>query len=176
MDATNSKRFLRDNPFAFLDHNHSIRRHVFHRFFRAAEPADANPCVLRCSQPEVQAQIILRAKAPTASNLLHLPTAIRFHYDPRPDCRAVGLGANQLYKKPRISGGRLISQQGRKIIQIINGNGNTPGIKDVATSRAASAPRVSKGRSRALGNVCKPVAVNVSQQNQLVLTLGQLML
>ena len=108
-------------------------------FFRPAQPADLYPRVFRSSKTEMEAQIVLGTKTAAASNLLHLPPAIRVDGDTRTNGGAIGPRSDQLHQQPGVCGRRLIAQQGRIVIQIVDDDVDSSCVEDIAKGGASTA-------------------------------------
>src|SRR5260370_23345649 len=159
-DGKISKRFLLNDALTFLDHDHAIGRNMRQRFLCAAKPPDLHPRLLCRSQAEVQSEVVLRAKASAAANLLHLPPIVRKDNHTRPYSCAVGCSSDQLYQQPGVRRGRLIAQQRRIIVQVVDHDTGAPRIENVSESRTPSAARFKESRTRLAGNIGKATTIN----------------
>src|SRR5258707_10888065 len=122
----------------------------------------------------MKAQIILRAKTSSTSNFLNLSPVARLHRYTRPDRGPVCLGSDQLYQQPGVCWRRLIAQKGRIIIQIIEYDIDSTGVKNIAKGSAATASRLRKSRTGLVGNIYKSAAVDIAHQNQLAVSFREL--
>src|SRR5690348_10707691 len=119
---------------------------MLQRFFDSAQPAHLQARLFRRAQAKMQAEIVLRAKTSAASHLLYLAAVVRLQNHTGADGGTIGSCSNQLHQQPRVGWRRLVAKQGRRIVQVVDRDGDASGVEDIAKGRTPAAPGVSESR------------------------------
>jgi hypothetical protein len=149
-----------------LDGHQPIGRDMLQDFLRAAQPLHLDAIRLPgVAQAEVQSQVALRAEAAAAAHFLSLPLALPLHDDARTDGGTVRAGADELDEKPGIRGRRLVTQQRRPVVDVIDDQVDLTGVEDVTQGQPAAAARLEQACSAAVRDIFETAVAEVAEEN-----------
>src|SRR6202790_4599611 len=164
-----------NNSFALLHHDQLVGLHVFQRVHAAARPANFEQLnLLRFSNAEVHAQVILRNVAAAAAHLINLLMRLRFPgqvghaAQTRANSAAIRFCANGFYLQPIIFKTRIAAQQLGKIIVSVHDHVDVTIVVEIAERRAARRDRRHDPRAALRGHIFKMPVAQIAVENFLL--------
>src|SRR5262249_13698522 len=137
-DGSPHKRLSRHDAAPFADDDQLIRAGALDRLPRAARPGHFDPLGAGArSEADEDPQIVLRAEAAAAADLVDQLAAGDLNRDPRADRAAVRSRAFELHLQTVVRWCGAIAQQRRAIVHIVDDDVLLAGVEQVAERGAA---------------------------------------
>ena len=127
---------------------------------------------VRASQPEMEAQVVLRIVAAAAADFLTLLAVGRDEAHQRTDCAPVGLGADKLQRHPVPLAGLIEAEQIRCVVQIVDDDVDVAVVVEVGKRGPPAGLRRRHRRAELLADVREPSVAQVAVDDLALFVAG----
>src|SRR5262245_9189126 len=138
MEASLSELLLARDARTFGHVDQPVNRHTLQLFDLSQRPTDLEIDRIHRSQPEVQAAVAHRQVGRLAQHFLRLYLPAIMHGYPRADRAAIRFHPGQLHLDPVVAAGDVITQQGRRLVLVVDEDVNIAIVVEIAKCKAAA--------------------------------------